>query len=174
MGTLNALSNYDKLSKLFLDKQAKHTIGSENISGETVIIAAIDGKMKIIDYGGSFDDIKYKRASLFMTERHAVVYQSGKDFHSDYGIAIPYSRLLEIKYKVMRDSKKKANFYIQFIPKSGSNLPIVYFTTDIVDVFAYDGILMTLSSACALGGIRLTDESHINELADLGLLPLRI
>lgn len=173
MGTLNALSNYDRLSKLFLDVKSKRTIGDERVAGETVIIASIDGKVKVIDAGSMADDSKYKVASLFMTERHAIAYQARGGFHGDYGIAVPYARLSEVRYKVMRDSKKKATFGIKFVPKAGDVTPTVSFITDIADVFAYDGILMTLSSACALAGLRPIDDNDANELADMGLSPLR-
>lgn len=173
MGVLNALSNYDRLSRLFLDAGSRRTIGGERVAGETVVIASVDGKVKVIDAGDSSDDCRYKVASLFMTERHAIFYQARGGFHGDYGIAVPYARLSEVRYKVVRDGKSGATFGIRFVPMVGEWDPTVSFVAGITDVFAYDGIVMTLSTACALFGLRLLDDSDVDELVEMGLSPLR-
>ena len=143
------------------------------MAGESVIIASVDGKVKVIDAGDSADDCRYKVASLFMTERHAIFYQARGGFYGDYGIPVPYARLSEVRYKVVRDGKSGATFGIRFVPIVGEGDPTVSFVAGITDVFAYDGIVMTLSTACALSGLRLVDDSDVDELAEMGLSPLR-
>lgn len=179
MGTLNALKNYERLESLFLDQASKRRIGDEPVAGEQVIISAIDGTMRVADVdqkgrtlAGS--KVKGKKASLFMTERHVITYQARGGFMSDYGMAIPYTRLSTIRYVVSRKGKDKASCDIVFVPQAGmKDVPQMTFTTDVADVFAYDGILKTLTSASTLSGIPLRDESDYSELSGLGLAPLR-
>lgn len=177
VGTRNALDNYKRVSRQFLKEGTKRTIGGESVAGEQVIIATIDGYLTVTDVdddGHSISDshMRRRRASLLMTERHAIAYQARTGMHSDYGIAVPYDRVRTVEYEVMRDGNGKATFEIRFVPKVGSQVPLVTFDVGITDVFAYDGILKTISSACAISGTRLSDMSDAREMAAMGLRPL--
>lgn len=170
MGTINAMDNYDRLSKEYLNPKSKRTLGNERLAGEQVQLAAIDGQMRLSD--GLNVSGRWQRATLMLTERHVIVFQGGSTFHSDYGIAIPYSVLADISYKLLdKTHRRHAILGIRFEPKT-LNDPLLEFATEIDDIFSYDATIKTLMTASNIGGVHITDNTHPATMNALGLHPL--
>ena len=175
MGSINAIDNYDRLSKDFLAPGTRRLLGSESVQGERVQVAAIDGRFRVLDarQDGTRDDgVRWVRATLMMTERHAIAYQARGGFRRDYGIAVPYRSLAVVSYRLLAARHgKMAMIGMRFEPRNGGD-PMLEFATDVDDAFAYDAVIKTVLTACAIGGVRTSDESDRTTMDALGLRPV--
>lgn len=175
MGSINAIDNYDRLTKDFLAPGTRRLLGSESVRGEHVQVAAIDGRFRVLDArpdGTRDDGVRWARATLMMTERHAIVYQACGGFRRDYGIAVPYRSITVVSYRLL-DARhgKMATIGMRFEPRNGRD-PMLEFATDVDDAFAYDATIKTVLTACAIGGVRANDESDRATMDALGLRPV--
>ena len=175
MGSINAMDNYDRLSRGFLAAGARRRIGDEPVSGEHVQVAAIDGRLRVLDArpDGTFGDgARWMRATLMMTERHAIAYQAQGGFRRDYGIAVPYASIGMVSYRLLATRRgKRATIGIRFEPR-GAETPMLEFATDIDDAFAYDATVKAIMTACSVGGVPCRDESDARTMDELGLHPV--
>lgn len=175
MGSINAIDNYDRLSKDFLAPGTRRLLGGESVQGEHVQVAAIDGRFRVLDarQDGTRDDgVRWVRATLMMTERHAIAYQARGGFRRDYGIAVPYRSLAVVSYRLLAARHgKMATIGMCFEPRNGGD-PMLEFATDVDDAFAYDAVIKTVLTACAIGGVRTSDESDRATIDALGLRPV--
>lgn len=175
MGSINAIDNYDRLSKDFLTPGTRRLLGSESVQGEHVQVAAIDGRFRVLDarQDGTRDDgVRWARATLMMTERHAIAYQARGGFRRDYGFAVPYRSLVVVSYRLLAARHgKAATIGMRFEPRNGGD-PMLEFATDVDDAFAYDATIKAVLTACAIGGVRAVDESDRATMDALGLRPV--
>jgi hypothetical protein len=173
MGTINAMDNYTRFEREYLRPDAKHDMGGVSLRGEHVQVAAIDGKMRVIDHEqpGVRNEGKWRRATLMMTERHAVAYQARGGFGSDYGIAIPYSGLDAVCYKLIGGKRGKASIGFRFEPLT-DDVPLLEFVTDVDDAFAYDATIKAIVTACSVGDVEYDDESDMETMKLYGLTPI--
>lgn len=175
MGSINAIDNYDRLSKDFLAPGTRRLLGGESVQGEHVQVSAIDGRFRVLDArqdGTRDDSVRWVRATLMMTERHAIAYQARGGFRRDYGIAVPYRSLAVVSYRLLAARHgKMAMIGMRFEPRNGGD-PMLEFATDVDDAFAYDAVIKTVLTACAIGGIRTSDESDRATMDALGLRPV--
>lgn len=175
MGSINAIDNYDRLTKDFLAPGTRRLLGSESLQGEHVQVAAIDGRFRVLDArpdGTRDDGVRWARATLMMTERHAIAYQARGGFRRDYGIAVPYRSLAVVSYRLL-DARhgKMATIGMRFEPRNGRD-PMLEFATDVDDAFAYDATIKAVLTACAIGGVCTDDESDRATMDALGLRPV--
>ena len=175
MGSINAIDNYDRLSKDFLAPGTRRLLGGESVQGEHVQVSAIDGRFRVLDArqdGTRDDSVRWVRATLMMTERHAIAYQARGGFRRDYGIAVPYRSLAVVSYRLLAARHgKMAMIGMRFEPRNGGD-PMLEFATDVDDAFAYDAVIKTVLTACAIGGVRTSDESDRATMDALGLRPV--
>lgn len=175
MGSINAIDNYDRLSKDFLAPGTRRLLGGESVQGEHVQVSAIDGRFRVLDArqdGTRDDSVRWVRATLMMTERHAIAYQARGGFRRDYGIAVPYRSLAVVSYRLLAARHgKMAMIGMRFEPRNGGD-PMLEFATDVDDAFAYDAVIKTVLTACAIGGVRTSDESDRATMDALGLHPV--
>lgn len=175
MGSINAIDNYDRLARDFLDQRTRRLLGGESLRGEHVQVAAIDGRFRVLDArtDGSRDDgVRWRRATLMMTERHAIAYQARGGFRRDYGIAVPYRSLSVVSYCLIAARRgKMATIGMRFEPVNGCD-PMLEFATDVDDAFAYDATIKAVLTACSIGGVRTSDESDRTTMDALGLRPV--
>lgn len=175
MGSINAIDNYDRLTKDFLAPGTRRLLGGESVQGEHVRVAAIDGRFRVLDArpdGTRDDGVRWARATLMMTERHAIAYQARGGFRRDYGIAVPYRSIAMVSYRLL-DARhgKMATIGMRFEPRNGRD-PMLEFATDVDDAFAYDATIKAVLTACAIGGVRTDDESDRATMDALGLRPV--
>lgn len=175
MGSINAIDNYDRLTKDFLAPGTRRLLGSESLQGEHVQVAAIDGRFRVLDarQDGTRDDgVRWAKATLMMTEHHAIAYQARGGFRSDYGIAVPYRSIAVVSYRLLAARHgKMATIGMRFEPRNGRD-PMLEFATDVDDAFAYDATIKAVLTACAIGGVRADDESDRATMDALGLRPV--
>lgn len=175
MGSINAIDNYDRLTKDFLAPGTRRLLGGESVQGEHVQVAAIDGRFRVLDarQDGTRDDgVRWAKATLMMTERHAIAYQARGGFRSDYGIAVPYRSIAVVSYRLLAARHgKMATIGMRFEPRNGRD-PMLEFATDVDDAFAYDATIKAVLTACAIGGVRADDESDRATMDALGLRPV--
>lgn len=175
MGSINAIDNYGRLSKDFLAPETRRLLGGESVQGEHVQVAAIDGRFRVLDarQDGTRDDgVRWVRATLMMTERHAIAYQARGGFRRDYGFAVPYRSLVVVSYRLLAARHGKvATIGMRFEPRNGGD-PMLEFATDVDDAFAYDATIKAVLTACAIGGVRAVDESDRVTMDALGLRPV--
>lgn len=176
MSVANALRNHRRFRKEFLKQGSRRSIGGVNVSGESVMLAAIDGEAMVVDDFGkavsgdaALRGIKRRRMTLFPLERHLVVYQSRGGVLKDSGIAIPLAELGTIMFKVARNKKGNAVCVIRFLTSPQSSYPCILFFMDLIDVYSYDAIRKVIESIQKLTGAVLQDDSDPQILDALGL-----
>lgn len=179
MAGSSTIRNYKRLQDEFLGESSTRTIGGISIAGDKLLVAAIDGQCRILDIAQS-DELEIKRIkkipmTLFLTDRHVVVYQANTGIRRDYALALPYSALKGIAYKVLSVSKKddSALCNVSFTTKKENSAPSILFSIPVDDIFTYDAIMATLSAASGASGLRIEDNTEKATAVSLGLTKIQ-